>query len=201
MRGWLYDLMAAPVTTSWYAAALERVPEGARMLDVGIGTGRALVAHADRIRAQGLHVTGLDVDEGYVRRCRRQVAAAGLDERVSVRFESLLDHDGGPYDVICFSASFMLMPDPQEALERAKALLATDGRLMFTQTFETRPSRLVEWLKPRLRWLTTIEFGRVTYEEEFRRCLARGDVRLEEMTVLSEGRRRTFRLAVARPER
>jgi SAM-dependent methyltransferase len=199
MRGWLYDLMAAPVTTSWYAAALDRVAAGARLLDVGIGTGRSLVAHADRVRERKLRVTGLDIDETYVRRCRRLIARAGMDDLVSVKLESFLEHEGGPYDVICFSASFMLLPDPERALERARTLLASGGRLMFTQTFETRPSRLVEWLKPRLRWLTTIDFGRVTYEQEFRATLERAGINLEEMVVLSEGRRRSFRLAVARP--
>jgi SAM-dependent methyltransferase len=199
MRGWLYDRMAAPVTTSWYAAALDRVPEGSRLLDVGIGTGRALVAHADRLREKDLFVVGLDIDEDYVSRCRRLVDREGLDDRVVVRAESFLDHRGGPYDVVLFSASFMLMPSPDRALERARAALHPEGRLLFTQTFETRPSRLVEWLKPRLRWLTTIEFGHVTYEHEFRETLERAGISLDEMVVLSEGRRRSFRLAAAHP--
>ena len=62
MRGWLYDRMAAPVTTSWYEAALERTPRGEHLLDVGIGTGRALAAHAARVHDNDLRITGLDID-------------------------------------------------------------------------------------------------------------------------------------------
>jgi SAM-dependent methyltransferase len=199
MRGWLYDRMAAPVTTSWYAAALERTPSREHLLDVGIGTGRSLAVHAARIREKELHITGLDIDRDYVRRCRRQLRESGLLDRVAVREESFLDHEGGPYGVICFSASFMLLPDQRQALDRARRLLRAGGRLMFTQTFEARRSRVVEWLKPRLRVLTTIDFGRVTYEDEFRALLAEGGISVEETVPLSEGKRRAFRLVVASP--
>jgi SAM-dependent methyltransferase len=199
MRGWLYDRMAAPVTTSWYEAALERTPAGEHLLDVGIGTGRSLADHAARLREKDLRVTGLDIDPDYVRLCRRRIREAELEQRVDVREESFLDHDGGPYGVICFSASFMLMPDQRHALERARRLLRPSGRLMFTQTFEARRSRFVEWLKPRLRVLTTIDFGRVTYEDDFRALLAEAGISIDEVVSLSEGKRRSFRLVVAAP--
>jgi hypothetical protein len=93
----------------------------------------------------------------------------------------------------------MLMPDQRHALERARRLLRPSGRLMFTQTFEARRSRFVEWLKPRLRVLTTIDFGRVTYEDDFRALLAEAGISIDEVVSLSEGKRRSFRLVVAAP--
>lgn len=199
MRGWIYDRTAAPVTASWYAAALDRVPDGAHLLDVGIGTGRALAIHAERLREHDLRVTGLDIDPDYVRRCRQRMRSAGLADRVAVREESFLLHGGGPYDVVCFSASFMLMPDQNEALDRAVRLLLPGGRIMFTQTFEERRSRWIEWIKPRLRLLTTIDFGRVTYADDFYRLLLGSGLVVEETLTLSSGRRRSFKLVLTRP--
>jgi SAM-dependent methyltransferase len=113
----------------------------------------------------------------------------GLDGIVAPRLESVYDHRGGPYDAAYFSASFMLLPDPPAALRHVRSLLVPDGRIYFTQTFEHTPSRAVETLKPLLRLLTTIDFGRVTYEADFRRALAAGGETIEAFEVLNEGPR------------
>src|SRR5205085_5266508 len=120
------------------------------------------------------HVTGLDIDRDCVARCERAVAERGLADAVVPRLQSLYDHRGGPYDAGYLSAGFMLLPDPPAALRHVRSLLAPAARIYFTQTFEHSPSRAVETLKPLLRLLTTIDFGRVTYEADFRRALAAG---------------------------
>lgn len=178
---------------------LERVPEGARILDVGIGTGGALVGNADLLQRRNLHVTGIDIDPDYVSRCVDLVRARGLDDRIEARLESVYDHTGGPYDAAYFSASFMLLPDPQGALAHVGALLAPAGQLYFTQTFENERSPFMERFKPMLRSLTTIDFGRVTYEEDFRSELMSSGAEILELTRLGGNRMRSYHLAVAKP--
>ena len=91
---------------------------------------------------------------------------------MSPRLESVYEHHDGPYDAAYFSASLMLLPDPAAAVRRVAGLLRPGGTLYATQTFQLRRSRLVERGKPLVRYVTTIEFGRVTYEDDFRACLA-----------------------------
>lgn len=201
MRAALYDLTIVPLTASWYEAVLTRLPRGCRLLDVGIGTGGALLTQADRVAAQDLHVTGVDIDADYVARCARQVARRGLSQHVTARLESIYDHEGGPYDAAYFSGSFMLLPDPPAAVRHVVSLLSPGGRLWFTQTFEHERSPFLERMKPLLRRLTTIDFGRVTYEDEFRRALDAGGVAIDERVVLHAGARRSALLLGARPLR
>lgn len=201
MRAALYDLTIVPLTASWYEAVLTRLPRGCRLLDVGIGTGGALLTQADRVAAQDLHVTGVDIDADYVARCARQVARRGLSQHVTARVESIYDHQGGPYDAAYFSGSFMLLPDPPAAVRHVVSLLSPGGRLWFTQTFEHERSPFLERMKPLLRRLTTIDFGRVTYEDEFRRALDAGGVAIDERIVLHAGARRSALLLGARPLR
>lgn len=199
MRAWLYDRAILPVTAVWYAEVLRRLPERARLLDVGIGTGGALIANAALLREKRLQIHGVDIDIAYLRRCRRALRGAGLDAQVHVAAEPIERHLGGPYDAAYFSGSFMLLPNPAAALRHVGTLLAPGGLVYFTQTFEHQRSALAERIKPLLRRLTTIDFGRVTYTDAFRRSVEQGGADLIELTPLRPGRRRSQCLAVARP--
>ena len=197
-RGWLYDRLVAGMTSGWYREVLTRLPRGTRLLDVGIGTGAALVRCADLVRERELAIVGIDVDADYLARCRQSMRRAGLTG-VSPRLESVYDHHDGPYDAAYFSASLMLLPDPVTAVRRVTGLLRPGGTLYATQTFQMRRSRLAELGKPLIRYVTTIDFGRVTYENDFRACLAAAGVELVEFHTMAATRHFAQRLAVARP--
>nr|WP_207190944.1 class I SAM-dependent methyltransferase [Halochromatium salexigens] len=199
IRSYIYDALILKLTSQWYQEVLKRLPEGAAMLDVGIGTAGALLANADLVTRKGLRVTGVDIDADYVKRARRRLQDSSLANRAEVRLESVYDHQDGPYDAVYFSASFMLLPEPEQALRHCAALLSEDGRLYLTQTIQLRPDRWMELLKPMLKRMTSIEFGRVTYEPELRAQIDAAGLELEEFTSLARHGSRAFCIAVARP--
>ena len=197
IRSFIYDTLVLKLTSRWYAEVLRRVPEGAALLDVGIGTAGALLANADLVRRKRLRVAGIDIDADYVEQARQKVAGSSLADRVEVRLESVYDHRGGPYDAVYFSGSFMLMPEPERALRHCAALLNPGGRLFFTLTIQKRPARLMEILKPVLKRVTSIDFGRVTYEEDFRAQVRAAGLEMEEFTLLPHRGSRASCVAVA----
>jgi SAM-dependent methyltransferase len=197
MRGWLYDRLLSGLTAGWYREVLSRMPDRARVLDVGIGTGGAVTRCAELVRSKDLRIVGLDIDRDYLERCVSGIARAGLDEHVSPCLSSVYDHRGGPYDAVYFSASLMLLADPVGALTHVAAQLEPAGQLFFTQTFHHRRSRLVEKLKPMIHRVTTIHFGRVTYEDDFRAALDEAGLELVEFVTLKGTRHASARLAVA----
>jgi SAM-dependent methyltransferase len=199
IRSLLYDTLILRLTARWYAEVLGRMPEGAALLDVGIGTAGALLANAERVQRKRLNVTGIDIDGDYIARARQRLHDSSLAERAEVRLESVYDHRGGPYDAVYFSASFMLLPEPERALRHCRTLLKPGGRIFFTQTFQQRPSRWMERFKPMLKRLTSIDFGRVIYEDDFRAQIRDAGLELDEFSVLSRHGSRASCLAVARP--
>lgn len=199
MRSFIYDILILRLTSRWYAEVLRRVPEGATVLDVGIGPAGALLANAELVKRKRLHVTGIDIDADYMERARRRLRDSQLADSAEFRLESVYDHRGGPYDVVYFSASFMLMPEPEQALRHCCGLLRPGGHIFFTQTIEKRPARWMEILKPALKRVTSVDFGQVTYEDAFKVQIRAAGLELEEFIFLSHHGSRASCLAVARP--
>jgi SAM-dependent methyltransferase len=200
-RTLVYDALIMRLTSRWYAEVLQRLPEGASMLDVGIGTAGALLANSDSLMRKELRITGIDIDPSYVAGARKRLRDTPCFDRVDVRLESVYDHYGGPYDAVYFSASFMLLPDPVGALKHCVSLLKPGGHIYFTQTFQAAPSRFMECVKPMLRLLTSVDFGRVTYEAAFREEIQAAGLHLDELTLLAQRGKRASCLAIASPGR
>lgn len=201
IRSFIYDTLILRLTSGWYAEVLRRVPAGAALLDVGIGTAGALLANEDLAGRKRLRIVGIDIDGDYVARARRRLRDSSLAGLVEVRRESVHHHQGGPYDAVYFSGSFMLLPQPEQALRHCRALLSPGGRMFFTQTIQKQPARWMEILKPMLKRVTSIDFGRVTYEEDFRAQVHAAGLELEEFTALAHHGSRAAYIAVARPAR
>jgi ubiquinone/menaquinone biosynthesis C-methylase UbiE len=199
VRAWLYDRVLMGLTSGWYREVLTRLPAGASLLDVGIGTGGAIVSNAKLVRAKDIHILGLDIDRDYLRRCEHVLSQSGLSEYVTPCLASVYDHCGGPYNAVYFSASFMLLPDPVGAIKHVASQLVPGGWVFFTQTFHHGKSPLIEKVKPMLHCFTTIHFGRVTYEEDFREVLGEAGLELLEFFTMGSNKRASYRLAVARP--
>jgi SAM-dependent methyltransferase len=101
---------------------LERVPEGATVLDVGCwagSVGRFLMEH------RRVTIDGVEPDPEMASRARR------LYRDVFVcAFEDFLADGQGAYDRILFLDVLEHLRDPSEVLQRARRLLTADGRAL-----------------------------------------------------------------------
>ena len=191
MRAWIYNKALMGLTPHWYANVLKRLPENARLLDVGIGTGEALLRNADTIRTKGLQIQGVDIDETYLKHCTANIEKHGLQEQVQCRHQSVYDHTG----------RFLRVKERGaiKALHHVSSLLKEDGRLYFTQTFHDKPARVMEKVKPMLHKVTTIHFGKVTYEQDFRDVIDEAGMTLQTLEVMNTRGKTSYRSAVVVP--
>ena len=78
------------------------------------------------------------------------------------------------------------MPDPPAALRAATSMLKEGGHVFVTQTFQNQPSPFMERLKPLLRRITTIDFGRVTYHSEVKDIVTQAGMVIVEDTPVPD---------------
>jgi SAM-dependent methyltransferase len=204
-RDWIYDFLIPSFTTGLYTSALELLPDWARVLDVGIGTGRALANNGALVKAKHLSIVGVDIDLDYVKRAKDVLLHAGLSRNVRVEHISVYEFAERGFDAVYFSDSFMLLPDKVKALKHVCGLLNTESKgkpgagpkVIFTQTFEKNRSKLAEWGKVVLTKVTSINFGTVTYQDDFEKIIAQAGMKIDNMKVLSPGRWRDLVLVTA----
>ncbi|MFP9060981.1 class I SAM-dependent methyltransferase [Natrialbaceae archaeon A-chndr2] len=128
-----YDVVADPFEAPAREAGLELLDAapGERVLDIGCGTGTALVALSRAVGPDGLAV-GIDLSGGMCRRTSRTLAAADLDPGVVVEGDaSIAPFPDGTFDA-CF-ASFVLdlfdTPEIPAVLDEWRRVLSPEGRL------------------------------------------------------------------------
>jgi 2-polyprenyl-3-methyl-5-hydroxy-6-metoxy-1,4-benzoquinol methylase len=106
--------------------AAARLPDGARVLDVGTGVG-VLVPHL--LLAGASRIVACDLSERMLEQARLRYGDAV--EFVCCDIIDLPD-DRGPFDAIFFNAMFGNVYDPRATLRRARALLAPDRHVVIS---------------------------------------------------------------------
>ncbi|HVL54567.1 MAG TPA: methyltransferase domain-containing protein, partial [Vitreimonas sp.] len=102
---------------------------GGRVLDVHCGGGRWLIAMARRFPE--LSLVGVEFEPDSVARARASVAAAGLQERISIEHGDVeAPGHAGEFDLAYFQYALHALPDPPRALAAAWGAVRPGGRLL-----------------------------------------------------------------------
>lgn len=154
-----YDLFAGAFEKRLRNLALERltVAAGEAVLEVGFGTGHALVRLAEAVGDTG-HVCGVDLSSGMAAVSERRLARAGLSKRVALRCgdAAQLPYADAQFDAIFMSFTLELFDTPEipVALGECIRVLRPGGRLGVVSLSRADGTplmlRLYEWLHRRL---------------------------------------------------
>lgn len=146
------------------------------VLDIGTATGgplKTIINIFDNAR-----VLGIDYNPLYIPACKKLFEA---HENVEIRQMNYYDLEKEEpetmFDVIIFGSSFMILPDQTKAIEIAQSTITAylgklnrGGKIYFLLTLYEEKNfvnKILEYIKPMLKYLSTVDFGRVTYRVEF----------------------------------
>lgn len=189
MLNFLYNVIISDVTKLCYKNCLEHFTENSAILDVGIGNGVMLKNNHQLIKSKNLQITGLDINHNYIKHCERLVQDYSLEDHIDVHHESVMDFEPQPgqrFDFILFSMSFMLLSDQPGILGQVKRWLRPDGEIVFFQTMFQNRSKVIEYIKPRLKFVTSIDFGDVTYDSDFYSLLTQQELEIKKDELLKQ---------------
>ena len=158
MSRW-YDVLAGSGERQFVRLGLEKLAttEGQVVLEIGFGTGHALVVLAQAVGDSG-KVYGIDISEGMLNVAREKLKAAGLAERVELR---LGDAAQLPFQDRFFEGIFMSFtlelfdtPEIPVVLAECRRVLRSGGRLalvaMSKKGAGSLTLRLYEWVHEKL---------------------------------------------------
>jgi SAM-dependent methyltransferase len=102
---------------------------GGRVVDVHCGGGRWLIAMARRFPE--LELVGIEFEPDSVERARRNVAEAGLSDRITIEHREMtgIGHEG-EFVLAYYQYALHALPDPASALRSSWAALRPGGRIV-----------------------------------------------------------------------
>ena len=133
MSRW-YDVLAGSSERKLVDLGLEKLAatEGEVVLEIGFGTGEALIELAQTVGASG-RVYGIDISEGMLNRAEEKLKMAGLAARVDLRLgdAAQLSFQDRFFDGVFMSFTLELFDTPEipVVLAECRRVLRSDGRL------------------------------------------------------------------------
>ncbi len=126
-----------------YMALLGDVGPGSRVAEAGVGTGFLTSLLARLVGGNGI-VYGFDVRSDMLEAARRNLAKAGLLDRVRLRLHDV--REGFPIEEPV-DAVFLDMPDPWNVVEHAYSILRASGRIVAFQPTVNQIEKLASALR------------------------------------------------------
>ncbi len=154
-----YDLLAGRAEAPFRDRGLAMLDAqvGETVLEIGFGTGHALVQLAKRVGDEG-YVVGIDVADGMARRASARLEEAGLRGRVGVCVGDGANRlfAEAAFDALFMSFTLELFDTPQipVVLRHCAAMLNAQGRLAVVALSKPEepgvPVRIYEWVHERM---------------------------------------------------
>jgi len=150
----LYDKIFGKIFYSRLESVIEEldIPPGAKVLEVGAGTGTSFPAYPTHCQ-----VTGIDLAPDMLARAQRKIRENGWTHLTVIEMNALdLDFPDNSFDYVMAFHVVTVVPDPVRMIAEAKRVCKPGGKIVivnhFTSDFPLLGT-LTEALDPVTRWL------------------------------------------------
>ena len=145
----LFDFWEAPIEALAFKRLRKRLwseVHGARILEVGVGTGKNLPYHPEGSRS-----VAVDLSPGMLRRAARKADRLGRDVDLVLADAQRLPFRDGAFDAAAATFVFCSVPAPVLGLREVRRVVRQDGGLHLLEHVRSRNpiiGRLMDWTNP-----------------------------------------------------
>ena len=185
-----YDLreaMMEPFMGRWRRRLWRQISPGARVLEVGVGTGKNL-----RHYPPGVSVVAVDFSPKMLARAVRRAREHHHAVELALMDAQALAFADASFDVVVTTCVFCSVPNPVLGLEEVRRVLRANGRVLLLEHVRSRLpvlGRLMDWLNPVSLRLQGVNINRDTVGnvEQAGLCVRRVDNLLLDVVKLIDG--------------
>jgi protein-L-isoaspartate O-methyltransferase len=178
LRQKLYDHLFGDVnlptsTTNLYYSFLQRMKQGTKILDIGVGTGIYFEdSHCTKlIKEKNIKIVGIDINKPDIELASQRIIESDLGMNVEAKYVDLFEYDGdlNEFDVILFSESYPVIP--RDLMKKMLMFIVHSkgfsGELVFINNVEDDPTWVQKNTKDLLKYVMFgIEFGRLVSTDD-----------------------------------
>ena len=146
----LMEVMSNGQTRLWSEKLWVQVPP-AKVLEVGVGTGRSFEYHP-----KGAHMTGIDFSSRMLERARRRAAQLGAPIELRQMDAQAMEFPDGSFDAAVATCVFCSVPDPVQGFREVKRVVKPGGHVFLMEHMRhANPivGKLMDALTPLMRWM------------------------------------------------
>jgi SAM-dependent methyltransferase len=162
-------------TPNLFLYSLNKFEPNSRVLDFGCGSG--IYYSNENIKKiiveKNLKIQGIDIDKIYIEKCVKRIEKEKLTKYVSIKVQDIFKYNleqEEKFDYIIFSESAPLLSNGllvSITKYMIENLLKPNGKIVFINNLTENSTPLMKKLKPALKYLCMIDFGRVLTRNEF----------------------------------
>jgi SAM-dependent methyltransferase len=198
--GYIYDVcLTLPVTTTIYKHLATIINQyfgnkAVAMIDIGCASGKPLKSIINDCNFS--RIQAIDINKHYLLVAKNRFKD---QQNIDVKYQNFLEmpevHEKDKFDVVFFGMSLMLMEDKAKALQIALRILKPGGKIFTFLTLYHKKNRFIEFMKPKMKYWTSIDMGECLYYDDFKDIISQGDCRV----VKEERLNHTFFLRLLTP--
>lgn len=186
----IYDLFFARFFYPRIAAVIRdlRIPPGAKVLELGVGTGLALRAYPDHCQ-----VTGIDLAPDMLERARERIARKGWRHITVQQMDAMnLAFEDSTFDYVMAFHVVSVVPEADKFMREAQRVCRPDGKIVVVNHFRS-DKRVLAAIDRKMEPITRrVGWHSLGLQEVF------SDLPLELIRVYKTSRRSLFTIVVAR---
>jgi 2-polyprenyl-3-methyl-5-hydroxy-6-metoxy-1,4-benzoquinol methylase len=181
-------------TPKLFYSVMKDIANNSNILDFGCGSG-ACYKNNDIINLivkSNQKITGIDTNEFAIENFRTNVSRSLLASRMNLKCGNIFTQNfDEKFDCVIFSESAPLLSSDflVEIVSYIKYnLLKTNGKIIFINNLVENPQFIINFMKPKIKYITTLDFGRVMTVGEFKKLATVNEIKisfeiLDSMTI------------------